>query len=80
VVHSAEVLARGIWQNGGKTRAELVPDRANPTVIEPFIAYGVEQGWLDVDGNQVRRGAVNPIPMTAVGDERSPAWGGLLRG
>jgi hypothetical protein len=54
--------------------------RANPAVIEPMIAQGVDMRWLEVDGdgNQARRGAVNPTPWSAVGDESAPQQ--ILRG
>jgi hypothetical protein len=79
VVHGAEVLARGIWQNGGTTRDRLVPDRAHPSVIEPMIDLAVSKGWLVVHGENVDQGSVNPTPWSAVPSDSSSAWGPGVR-
>jgi hypothetical protein len=77
VVAGAELLAKSIWDGGGKPARDLVPQRADPRHIAPLLAYAVDQGWLRIQDGMVVPGHVNPRPVPEVLSARQWAgrWG-----
>jgi hypothetical protein len=75
VVDRAELLAKQVWDGGGKPARDLVPQGANPQHIAPLVAYALDQGWLRVQDGMVVPGHVNPRPGKPIGNPDGPSWG-----
>jgi hypothetical protein len=58
---SALQFAKTVW--GGVQVDRASHFRAiNPSSSENWSAHAIDMGWVIVDGDQIKRGPINPIP------------------
>ena len=52
VVASAELLAKQVWDGGGKPALLLMPQDLDPRHFVPILEHAIAQGWLRVQGER----------------------------
>lgn len=62
VREAGNVLALRVWDTGPQPREYLLRG-INPPDAARYLTHAVEMGWVVADGDVVRRGAVNPVPL-----------------
>jgi hypothetical protein len=66
IEQAATALAMRVWQDGAKSRDELVPAGSNPAAVDQYLDHAEKMQWLRIDGDDVERGVVNPRPMEPI--------------
>ena len=68
VQHAANTLAQRVWAVQVTSRGELLQG-VGPPNADRYLAYAVANDWVQVDGNRITRGLVNPVPPDPVAEK-----------
>jgi hypothetical protein len=68
VQRAAKALALRVWSSGSSPRARLFAGML-PIPAEQYLNHAVAMKWVNIDGDRIAPGPVNPRPMEALPSE-----------